>query len=80
MFCIRVGGHRRQNFSLIPFVKGGRRRQVGMNSRRHLCPGLGRRVDRRVDSLDLESLTIPPCVSLAQAAGTAGGSNRWSRC
>lgn len=81
MFHIRLGGHRGQSFGLVIFVKGGKRRgQAGMNSSTHTWPGLSRQVDRRAGSLDLGPLTIPPCASLAQAAGTVGGSNRWSRC
>lgn len=81
MFCIWLGGHRGWSVGLIFFVKGSKRRgRARVDSSTHICPGLGRLVDRGTGNLDLGSLTIPPCASLAQAAGTAGGSNRWSRC
>lgn len=81
MFHSRLRGPGKQSSGLILFVKGDEGRgQVGTNSSAHIGPGLSRQVDRKMGSLDLGPLTIPPCASLAQAAGTAGGSNRWSRC
>lgn len=81
MFHIRLEGPRRQSLGLILFVTGGKRReQAGMKSHAPMWPGLSRQVHRRVGSLVLGPLTIPPCASLAQAAGTAGGSSRWNRC
>lgn len=50
---------------------------------KHVCISgseLQKQVDRRAQSLGLESLTIPPYASLVLAVGTAGGSNRWNRC
>lgn len=81
MFHVRLRGPRRQSLVLIFFVTGGKRRgQAGMNSHVPIWPGLSRQVHRSVGSLVLGPLTILPCASLAQAAGTAGGSSRWNRC